>query len=78
MTRSKSTAAHFTVVEEIDVTELVALREKAKELGERARHQVHVHALPHEGRGARVSCAIPMLNGRLDEAAQEIVDLSTT
>ncbi len=29
MLRSKSTAAHFTYVEEVDVTELVALREKA-------------------------------------------------
>ncbi|MFT7169904.1 MAG: pyruvate dehydrogenase E2 component (dihydrolipoamide acetyltransferase), partial [Paracoccaceae bacterium] len=30
MTRSKHTAAHFTVVEEIDVTELVATRTRAK------------------------------------------------
>ncbi len=34
MHRSKTTAAHFTYVEEVDVTELVALREKARSWAE--------------------------------------------
>ena len=33
MVRSKFTAPHFTVVEEVDVTDLVKLREQAKQKG---------------------------------------------
>ena len=71
MVRSKQTAPHFTVVEEIDVTELVRVRQKAKELG--AKQGVgDLHALPHEGRRER-PMKHRMLNGHLDEASGDIV-----
>jgi pyruvate dehydrogenase E2 component (dihydrolipoamide acetyltransferase) len=72
MALSKRTAAHFTYVEECDVTDLVALRDRA--------------AVRAEERGAKLTylpfivkavCAglkkFPMCNATLDEAKQEIV-----
>ena len=72
MTRSKQTAAHFTVVEELDVTELVALRAKAKERGER--QGVRVTYMPFIMKAVAAALArYPELNSQLDEATQEIV-----
>ena len=73
MVRSKYTAPHFTVVEELDVTELVRVRDGRQGAGGRAGHQADLHALHHEGRGAAALAKYPSLNSKLDEAAQEIV-----
>ena len=72
MTRSKHTAAHFTVVEEVDVTDLVHLREQAKAIGEESK--VKVTFMPFIMKATALGLAkFPELNGHLDEAAQEIV-----
>ncbi len=72
MVRSKSTAAHVTVVEELDVTDLVRLRESAKELG--AEQGVKVTYMPFIMKATALGLArFPMLNGHLDEAAGELV-----
>ena len=72
MTRSKHTAAHFTVVEEIDVTELVAARAKAKAVGKQ--HGVNVTYMPFIMKAvANGLTRFRSLNGHLDEAAEEIV-----
>jgi len=72
MARSKTTAAHFTVVEELDVTELVKLRETAKALG--AEQGIKVTYMPFLMKATTLALARhPMLNGTLDEKAQELV-----
>ena len=72
MTRSKHTAAHFTVVEEVDVTELVALRAAARKMGER--DGVKVTYMPFIMFGtAKALARYPELNCALDEVTQEIV-----
>jgi pyruvate dehydrogenase E2 component (dihydrolipoamide acetyltransferase) len=72
MTRSKTTAAHFTVVEELDVTELVRLRETAKQLGEE--HRIRVTYMPFIMKATALALARhPELNGTLDEKSQELV-----
>ncbi|MEM9802700.1 MAG: dihydrolipoamide acetyltransferase family protein, partial [Planctomycetota bacterium] len=72
MTRSKHTAAHFTVVEEIDVTELVAARQKAKAVGKQ--HVVNVTYMPFIMKAvANGLSRFRTLNGHLDEATEEIV-----
>jgi pyruvate dehydrogenase E2 component (dihydrolipoamide acetyltransferase) len=72
MVRSKFTAPHFTVVEELDVTELVRLREQAKQLG--AESGVKVTFMPFIMKAVALGLAkYSMLNGHLDEASQELV-----
>ena len=72
MSRSKTTAAHFTVVEELDVTELVRLREAAKKLGEE--QGIKVTYMPFIMKATALALARhPELNGMLDEKAQELV-----
>jgi pyruvate dehydrogenase E2 component (dihydrolipoamide acetyltransferase) len=72
MARSKTTAAHFTVVEELDVTELVRLRETAKALG--AEQGVKVTYMPFLMKATALALARhPELNGMLDEKTQELV-----
>lgn len=72
MTRSKHTAAHFTVVEEIDVTELVAARQRAKALGKQ--HGVNVTYMPFIMKAvANGLTRFRTLNGHLDEEAGEII-----
>ncbi|RLB45442.1 MAG: pyruvate dehydrogenase [Deltaproteobacteria bacterium] len=72
MTRSKHTAAHFTVVEEIDVTELVAARTRAKAIGKK--HGVNVTYMPFIMKAVANGLArYRSLNGHLDEEAGEIV-----
>tara|TARA_R110002126_G_scaffold25583_6_gene87512 strand:+ start:23062 stop:24696 length:1635 start_codon:yes stop_codon:yes gene_type:complete len=76
MQRSKYTAPHFTVVEEIDVTELVALRGRAKALG--AQQGVKITYMPFIMKAvANGLMKFRMLNGYLDEAAGEIIQPGT-
>lgn len=77
MSRSVYTAPHFTVVEEVDVTNLIELRVKAKALG--AQQDVKVTFMPFIMKAAALALQkFPMLNGRLDEAAGEIVNFGYT
>ncbi|MEZ4398707.1 MAG: dihydrolipoamide acetyltransferase family protein [Kofleriaceae bacterium] len=72
MTRSTTTAAHFTYVEEIDMTELVVVRERAK--GRAADRGVKLNYLPFIVKAVVSSLKKwPMLNASLDETTQEIV-----
>lgn len=72
MVRSKYTAPHFTVVEELDVTDLIILREKAKAMG--AEVGIKVTFMPFIMKAVASGLAkYPQLNAQLDEAAQEIV-----
>ncbi|MDF1837662.1 MAG: 2-oxo acid dehydrogenase subunit E2 [Planctomycetota bacterium] len=74
MVRSKFTAPHFTVVEEIDVTELVKLRGQAKILGEK--QGVKVTYMPFIMKAcANALMQHRMLNGYFDDEAQEIVQV---
>jgi len=72
MSRSKYTATHFTVVEELDVTELVDVRAKAKAIG--ARDGIKVTYMPFIMKACASALArFPELNSQLDEASQEVV-----
>jgi pyruvate dehydrogenase E2 component (dihydrolipoamide acetyltransferase) len=72
MVRSKFTAPHFTVVEELDVTELVRTREAAKAVGQD--RGVKVTYMPFIMKATALALAkYPMLNAHLDEQQQEIV-----
>jgi pyruvate dehydrogenase E2 component (dihydrolipoamide acetyltransferase) len=72
MARSVHTAAHFTYVEEIDMTELVAVRERAKPRA--AERGVKLTYLPFIVKAVVASLKKwPMLNASLDESTQEIV-----
>jgi pyruvate dehydrogenase E2 component (dihydrolipoamide acetyltransferase) len=72
MTRSKHTAAHFTVVEELDVTELVRAREAGKAIA--AERGVKLTYMPFIMKAVASGLAKhPELNGKLDEASQELV-----
>ena len=72
MVRSAYTAPHFTYVEEIDMTEVVRHRQRAK--GHAAERGVKLTYLPYiikaVVRGLR---EFPKINSSLDEAASEIV-----
>ncbi len=72
MVRSTQTAAHFTYVEEIDVTELVAVRARAKaRAGERG---IKLTYLPFIMKAVVAGLKHwPQLNAALDESTQEIV-----
>lgn len=72
MARSVSTAAHFTAVEEVDVTDLVQLMPKAKQLAEARGVKVTYTAFIMK---ALTSALLehPSLNAMLDESANEIV-----
>lgn len=73
MSRSMYTAPHFTVVEEVDVTELVSLRAKAKGIG--AQDDIKVTYMPFIMKAVALSLQkFPMLNGRLDEASNELIN----
>jgi len=72
MARSKGTAAHFTYVEEIDVTELVELRNRAKTRA--AERGIALTYLPFIIKAVVAGLKKwPALNAALDEATQEIV-----
>ena len=72
MARSKFTATHFTYVEEIDMTELVTVRERAKERA--AERGVRLTYLPFIIKAVVSGLKKwPQLNASLDEQTQEIV-----
>jgi pyruvate dehydrogenase E2 component (dihydrolipoamide acetyltransferase) len=72
MSRSVHTAAHFTYVEEIDMTELVMVRDRAKPRA--AERGVKLNYLPFIVKAVVSGLKKwPMLNASLDEATQEIV-----
>lgn len=72
LSRSKQTAAHFTYVEEVDVTDLVALRTRAKDKA--AERGVKLSYLPFIAKAAISGLKKwPSLNASLDEEKQEIV-----
>jgi len=72
MAQSKQTAAHFTVVDEADVTELVKLRTDSKEAA--IGHGVKLTFLPFILKAVAIALKeFPMLNASLDEATQELV-----
>jgi len=72
MSRSVHTAAHFTYVEEIDMTELVTVRDRAK--ARAAERGVKLNYLPFIVKAVVSGLKKwPMLNASLDEATQEIV-----
>lgn len=72
MARSVHTAAHFTYVEEIDMTELVAVRDRAKSRA--ADRGVKLNYLPFIVKAVVSSLKKwPQLNASLDESTQEIV-----
>ncbi|MFQ5505335.1 MAG: dihydrolipoamide acetyltransferase family protein [Planctomycetota bacterium] len=72
MTRSKFTATHFTIVEDLDVTELVKLRNEVKE--RYAEQGVRVTYLPFIMKAVVAGLrAYPWLNSSLDESTEEVV-----
>jgi len=72
MARSVHTAAHFTYVEEIDMTELVAVRERAK--ARATERGVKLNYLPFIVKAIVSGLKKwPQLNASLDETTQEIV-----
>ncbi|MHC4393090.1 MAG: dihydrolipoamide acetyltransferase family protein [Planctomycetota bacterium] len=72
MVRSKFTATHFTYVDEVDVTELYALRKKEK--GRLAEQGIKITYLPFIMEATvQALKKHPHLNAELDEAAQEII-----
>jgi pyruvate dehydrogenase E2 component (dihydrolipoamide acetyltransferase) len=72
MARSTQTAAHFTYVEEIDMTELVAVRERAK--ARATERGVKLNYLPFIVKAVVSGLKKwPQLNASLDESTQEIV-----
>ena len=72
MVRSTQTAAHFTYVEEIDMTELVAVRERARERA--AERGIKLTFLPFLIKAVVSGLKRwPQLNASLDETTQEIV-----
>jgi pyruvate dehydrogenase E2 component (dihydrolipoamide acetyltransferase) len=72
MTLSKKHAPHFTYVEEMDATELVALRDKADSLA--SQKGIKLTYLPFIVKAVvQALKEFPMLNSVLDEEKQEIV-----
>ncbi|MBP9085841.1 MAG: 2-oxo acid dehydrogenase subunit E2 [Kofleriaceae bacterium] len=72
MTRATQTAAHFTYVEEIDMSELVNVRDRAK--ARAAERGVKLNYLPFIIKAVVAGLKKwPMLNASLDESTQEIV-----
>lgn len=72
MRLSKDKAAHFTYVEECDATELVKLRNAAKEMG--AAKGIKVTYLPIVMKAMVAALRkFPIMNSTLDEATNEIV-----
>jgi pyruvate dehydrogenase E2 component (dihydrolipoamide acetyltransferase) len=73
MARSKHTAAHFTFVEECDVTALKALRERLRPMA--ADQGVKLTYLPFFVKASVAALKKhPSLNGAFDESTQEIVE----
>jgi pyruvate dehydrogenase E2 component (dihydrolipoamide acetyltransferase) len=72
MHQSKTTAAHFTYVDEVDMTELIQLREQMKQLAEQK--SVKLTYLPFIVKASVAALKeMPILNASIDEAKGEIV-----
>jgi pyruvate dehydrogenase E2 component (dihydrolipoamide acetyltransferase) len=72
MVHSKHTAAHFTYVEEIDCTDLVALRERAN--ARAAAQGAKLSFLPFIVKATAAALVkFPQMNATLDDAAGEII-----
>jgi pyruvate dehydrogenase E2 component (dihydrolipoamide acetyltransferase) len=68
MTRSKFTATHFSLIEEVDCTEMMEARAKAKEIG--ARFGIKVTYMGYIMKAAAIALQeYPQLNAELDEEA---------
>lgn len=75
LVHAKHTAAHFTYVEEVDVSDLVALRDKANQ--RLAARDIKLSFLPFFIKATASALGrFPQLNASLDEAAGEIVQHS--
>ncbi len=71
MSRSKNTAAHFSVVEEVDCTELVAARARAREVAEG--QGIKLTYMPYIMKAVAIGLQeFPQLNAELDEGKQII------
>ncbi len=76
MTRSTHTAAHFTYVEEVDVSEMIAVRDRMAKHVEK--QGVRLSYLPFIVKGVVAGLrAHPHLNAVMDDTAQELVVKST-
>jgi pyruvate dehydrogenase E2 component (dihydrolipoamide acetyltransferase) len=74
MVRSKFTAPHFGFVEEVDATELVALRKRLNETLAAAGEKTKLSFLPFIVKAVLAAMKkYPHLNANMDEAAQELV-----
>lgn len=72
MQMAKHIIPHFTLMDEADVTELVALRESLKEYAEK--NNTKITYLPFVVKAIISTCRqFPMFNASIDDAAQEIV-----
>ncbi|BBH19917.1 dihydrolipoamide acetyltransferase component of pyruvate dehydrogenase complex [Paenibacillus baekrokdamisoli] len=72
MVKSVYTAPHVTLMDEVDVTELVALRTKAKPVAEKK--GIKLTYLPFIVKALVAACRqFPVMNATLDEEKQEIV-----
>jgi 2-oxoglutarate dehydrogenase complex dihydrolipoamide succinyltransferase (E2) component len=72
MHQSKTTAAHFTYVDEVDMTELIQIREQMKPLAEQK--GVKLTYLPFIVKASVAALKeMPILNASIDEAKGEIV-----
>ena len=72
LVKSKHTAPHFAYVEEVDMTELVSIREQLRPVADEA--NVKLNYLPFIIRAVISGLkAYPVVNSQLDDAAQEIV-----
>ena len=72
MRQSKDHAAHFTYVEECDISNLVSFAQQAKEIG--AKQGIKVTYLPFLMKAMVAALKqFPILNSSLDEEKQEIV-----
>jgi pyruvate dehydrogenase E2 component (dihydrolipoamide acetyltransferase) len=74
MVRSKFTAPHFGFVEEVDCTEIVALRKRLNETLVNAGEKTKLSFLPFIVKAVIAAMKkYPHLNANMDEAAQELV-----
>jgi pyruvate dehydrogenase E2 component (dihydrolipoamide acetyltransferase) len=72
MVQSKHTAPHVTIVEEVDMTALVAFREKAKEMA--AKKGIKLSFMPFIFKALTTTLKeFPFLNASIDDEKQEIV-----
>ncbi len=72
MSRSKFTATHFSLIEEVDCTDLVDTRNRAKVASEK--YGIKVTYMPYIMKATAIALMeFPQLNAMLDEETQEVV-----